>query len=93
MIIANLSHLEEASEVSSIVGGGQLRWVPASNGVVPPGAVRGGFEPGNPALYICRAPYAGGLHPGKIVGTSCNFGYGGLEVLASTYEVLTHRRR
>ena len=66
---------------------GFYNWVPATGGQVPPGAVVGGQEPGR-QLYICRAMHAGGLHPGKIVGNSCNFSYGGTELTRTQYEVL-----
>ena len=44
---------------------------------------------GNP-LYVCRADYKGGVHPGK-VGTStggCNVTYGGVERTEYFYQVL-----
>jgi len=68
----------------------ELRWVPGSNGSVPRGAVVGGQEPGR-QLYVCRAQYQGGVHPGKVVGSNCNIGYGGREITLPQYEVLTTR--
>ncbi|MBD1881581.1 MULTISPECIES: DUF3421 domain-containing protein [unclassified Coleofasciculus] len=68
-----------------------LNWVGASNGDIPPNAVIGGSESGR-RLYICRAEYNGGVHPGKVVGNNCNFGWGGEEILAPFYEVLTAPR-
>ena len=62
-------------------------WVPAANGVVPPNAIIGGREPGR-SLPVCRAIYNKGVHPGKVVGKNCNYGYGGKEVLAPQYDVL-----
>jgi hypothetical protein len=38
---------------------------------------------------VCRAPWKGGLHPGKLAGSKCHFGYGGRELVADEYEVLT----
>jgi len=64
-----------------------LRWVAATGGQVPAGAVTGGQEPGR-TLYICRANFEGGVHPGKLVGSNCNIGYGGREVEVRNYEVL-----
>lgn len=64
-----------------------VRWVDASNGGVPAGAFSGGYEPGRAHLYVCRVSYKG-LHPGKIVGSNCNIGYGGKERLFSQYQVL-----
>ncbi len=54
---------------------------------MPAGVIKGGQEPGRD-LIICRANYAGGKHPGKVVDCACNFGYGGSEVRATNYEVL-----
>jgi len=49
--------------------------------------VEGGQE-GEKTYYICRAEYANGMHPGKIVGGRCNIGYGGNEIEIEQYEVL-----
>ncbi|HEY9881491.1 MAG TPA: DUF3421 domain-containing protein [Leptolyngbyaceae cyanobacterium] len=64
-----------------------LQWRPSSNGQVPETTVLGGQEPGR-ALYICRASYQGAMHPGKVVGSSCNIGYGGQEITLSDYDAL-----
>lgn len=68
------------------------RWVAASGGTVPPGAVRGGTEhpPGMQALYVCRANFNNGTHPGKIRPGfgGCNIGWGGTEHAVANYEVL-----
>ncbi|BBL76446.1 DM9 repeat-containing protein [Methylomagnum ishizawai] len=69
------------------------RWVAASGGTVPEGAVKAGAEaaPGRQPLYVCRASYQGGLHPGKLRSDfkGCNLGWGGKEVVVPDYEVLT----
>jgi len=69
------------------------RWVAASGGTVPEGAVKAGAEaaPGQQPLYVCRAGYQGGLHPGKLRPEfkGCNLGWGGKEVVVPDYEVLT----
>jgi len=69
-------------------GSSTLRWQGGRNGSVPGGAVAGGREPGR-TLYVCRASYKGGVHPGKVVGRNCNIGYGGKEQTIGAYEVLT----
>lgn len=66
----------------------RLTWTPASNGYVPHRAIEGGFENGRP-LYICQAHYRGGVHPGKIVGSTCNIPWGGREISLPNYYVLT----
>lgn len=40
-------------------------------------------------LYVCRAEHRGGTHPGKLVINHCMFGYGGREIQAGSYEILT----
>ena len=62
-----------------------VSWVPW-HGAVPPGAVEGGFENGLP-LFVCRAPYNGGVHPGKIVAGRCNISWGGREIVVAGFEV------
>jgi hypothetical protein len=64
-----------------------VQWVPSTNGTVPANTIMGGSELGR-LLPVCRASYKGGVHPGKQVGNSCNFGYGGNEVQALQYDVL-----
>lgn len=41
-------------------------------------------------LFVCRAAYHGGVHPGQARSdqTGCSFGYGGKQVVEQTYEVL-----
>lgn len=68
--------------------GAQFRWVWAEGNFIPNNAIAGGFERGYP-LYICRAPYNGGMHPGKIVAGNCNIGYGGREVVMHDYQIMT----
>lgn len=63
-----------------------LQWV-AYNGTMPANAVSGGFENGAD-LIVCRAFYNGANHPGKVVGTSCNIGWGGNEIVSPKFEVL-----
>ena len=54
----------------------------------PPDAVDGGHEANGAPLYVCRAQYSGGVHSGKIVGSGCNFGWGGKEHSVSPFERL-----
>ncbi|MFT6134405.1 MAG: hypothetical protein ACJAZM_000894 [Cyclobacteriaceae bacterium] len=64
-----------------------LEWISVDGCEIPKAAVKGGQEPGRD-LVICRADYAGGKHPGKVVDCGCNIGYGGNEVSVTKYEVL-----
>jgi len=72
---------------------GAPKWVAASGGQVPAGALGAGAEkaPGKETLYVCRAKYHDGVHPGKLHATfhGCNIGFGGKEVTVKDYEVLT----
>jgi hypothetical protein len=49
-------------------------------------AFAAGQEQSSP-LYLCRAAYNGGIHPGKVVAGRCNIGWGGAEVVLSAFEV------
>lgn len=74
--------------------GNSLEWVTIDRGdPLPSDIVTGGYQSRPPAtLYICRAPYRGGAHPGKVFHGACNFSWGGDEiVVTSRYEVLTSR--
>ncbi|KAJ1939190.1 hypothetical protein EC988_007383, partial [Linderina pennispora] len=42
-----------------------FQWVSCSNGHIPPNAVQGGIERDGKPLFVARAMYKGGLHPGK----------------------------
>lgn len=65
-----------------------LSWV-AYDGTIPANVVNGGSENGK-KLGVCRASYEGALHPGKVVGTNCNIGWGGKEVVVPAFELLVN---
>ena len=65
----------------------QDKWVPGSNGHVDGFTLYGGNENGK-NLFLCAGYMGGTYHPGKIVGSNCNFGYGGQEITASNYYTL-----
>lgn len=69
-----------------------MRWVAARGGAVPEGAYVAGKDspPNDEGLYICRAPYNGGIHPGKLKPSNkgCNIGWGGKEIMVDNYEVI-----
>ncbi|KAJ1812869.1 hypothetical protein LPJ56_005357, partial [Coemansia sp. RSA 2599] len=69
-----------------------LQWVNASNGQIPPQAVQGGVEADGTPLFVARAMYKGGLHPGKagphIQDGGCAIGWGHKEVNVPEYQVL-----
>ena len=69
---------------------GEVRWVKASGGRVPDGAVVAGFEANGEPLFVARATYQGGIHPGKVrlAFGAANIPYGGKEVKVAEYEVL-----
>jgi hypothetical protein len=65
-------------------------WVRAQNGRVPAGAVQGGHEADGTPLYVARARYMGGVHPGKIRKGfgGAHITYAGKEIEVPDYEVL-----
>jgi hypothetical protein len=77
------------SEGYKVLTGDGFRWVPASYGNVPANAITGGMDQNGDPFYVCRARYLHGLHPGKLSGTFCHFGYAGNEIFRQHYEVLT----
>lgn len=64
-------------------------WVAASGGSVPKGATIQGNEADGTPLFLARATYQGGLHPGKVrlAFGAANIPYGGDEVKVANYEV------
>jgi len=72
----------------------QPTWVRMHTGDrLPHHAVVGGNQPNPPAtLFVCRANYRGGVHPGKLFNGRCNIGWGGNEISLSQYEVLVSRK-
>lgn len=64
-------------------------WVNAKPDHIPPDAVYGGQE-GQQSLYICRAGYQNGIHPGKVRPGfgGCNIAYGGAEVTVPNFQIL-----
>jgi hypothetical protein len=75
-----------APVAAPVAAGGRISWVAASNGQIPAGAIVGGQESGR-NLAVCRANYNNGVHPGKVVASNCNIGWGGKEVTIPNYEV------
>ncbi len=67
----------------------QVQWVSDSDGGIPYGAVVCGNEADGTPLYLARAYYNGGLHPGKVRAEfrSANIPYGDNEVKVNPYEV------
>lgn len=75
----------------AIHSGAAQSWVKVRPGFpLPPNAVLAGFETRPYSkLYVCRAFYSGGIHPGKLVDNStCRIGWGGDEISLFKYEVL-----
>ncbi|MHC1688545.1 MAG: DUF3421 domain-containing protein [Methanothrix sp.] len=66
-----------------------VQWVSASYGGIPYGAVVCGHESDGTPLYLARAYYNGGLHPGKVRSEfgSANIAYGDDEVKVNPYDV------
>lgn len=67
----------------------QADWLTGGMGSIPTNAIIGGNEASGQYLYICRANYGGGIHPGKIRRefSACNIPWGGKEISAPIYQV------
>ena len=67
-----------------------LSWERATNGNVPENALIAGREADGQVLFLCRAKYRGGVHPGKVRAEfrGCNIPWGGKEISIPEYEVL-----
>jgi hypothetical protein len=79
-----------ATDYNVLVQGIPYASVTASNGVVPPDAIRGGRDDDGTDLYICNAFFMGGQHPGKLRSDfgGCDVSWGGTEHVVTTYQVL-----
>lgn len=68
----------------------EYKWIPASNGKVPPNAVQFGKTSGGEVLYAGRANYSGSITPGKVQPShSCLYiAFDGKELPVKEYEVL-----
>jgi hypothetical protein len=73
----------------------ELRWVSASGGAIPAGALAYGREADGREQFPCRGAIGGGTHLGKITRgfSGCNVGYGGKELTLAAYEVLARPPR
>jgi len=73
----------------------QAEWVGSDGGHVPRGAVPAGREhpPGGETLFVCRARFKNGMHPGKVRAglDGCNVPWGGREHTVRDYQVLIAR--
>ena len=66
----------------------EFEWVRSYTGaLIPGGAYVGGQEDGTP-LLICRAPYLGGIYPGKLVKGNCNISYDSKEIYLHDFDIL-----
>lgn len=70
----------------SVAGQSGLQWTKYT-GTLPSNTVYGGQENGQ-KLAVCRCTYNGGTHAGKVVDRNCNIGWGGKEIVMSSFEIL-----
>ena len=76
---------------SSLIRNTDYTWVSSKNGIVELSKmILGGQNRNNVPLYLCRAEFNGGVHPGKIQPEfrGCNIPYGGKEHTVFEYDVL-----
>ncbi len=65
-----------------------FEWRRSGTGMRIPGeAYIGGQEDGTP-LVVCRAPYLGGVYPGKLVKGNCNISYDSREIYLHDFDIL-----
>jgi len=69
-----------------------LRWTDASDGKIPADAITVSNADDKP-LYVCRAKYLEGVHPGQLVDKGCLITFGGKTFLQAQYQVLTGKHR
>ncbi|HXI59573.1 MAG TPA: DM9 repeat-containing protein [Polyangia bacterium] len=81
--------LELTADSYQVLVGALYTWQPETGPLtaVPPGAVPSGND-GAQTLYVCRATYMTGIHPGKLGYGHCYIGYGGKEVVLETFDLL-----
>lgn len=59
-----------------------VNWVVGEHrGILPSDAIVGGREADGRTIYVARAPYAGGVHPGKATAEFVYISYDGKEIL------------
>lgn len=69
-----------------------LSWTDASNGQIPANPIVASYA-GNKSLYVCRAKYLEGVHPGQMVDKGCMITFGGKSFVQTQYQVLTGTHR
>ncbi len=80
LIWRSRANFEDSFDPAAVIAG-------RSSGIVAGRADRDDRYGGR--LLVCRATHLGNTHPGKVVGNQCRFGYGGEEIRANQYELLT----
>lgn len=85
---------EHAKQEYEFLCDGNVAWVAAAKGYVPPNAVVGGMTEENETLYIGRSHFSGTLTPGKIQPSqkALFISFGGSEVPIEEYEVLVEKK-
>ncbi len=74
-------------EVLTYRKGARATWAASSGGRLPAKSWKASRYDGGVG-HVCRANYKGGVHPGKVVAGKCNIGWGGREIVLTSYEVL-----
>jgi hypothetical protein len=80
--------IEESQEPSA-----PWKWEPLTSGKkIPKNAIPGGQSASKVNTFICRTTYDkdiyGGLHTGVFENDSCRIGWGGLEIVRDTFDIL-----
>ena len=90
LVVLNFLLVVAAISISNFSTAQGLDWVKYA-GSLPKNVIYGGTENGT-KLAVCRCFYNDSYHSGKVVGTGCNFGWGGKEITSTTFEILVDIR-
>lgn len=85
---------EHSKQYFEILCNGNVQWVEAAHGHVPPHAVVGGYTSDGETLFIGRAHFRGSLTPGKVQPShrTLYIPFGGSEVAIEEYEILIEEK-
>lgn len=92
VVLVSLLLIPSLSESQIRIG---KMWQLAKNGVIPSNSFPAGLDDNGETLYVCRANYANGVHPGKIRRgfRGCNISFAGKEIAIPVYSVLLSIRQ
>lgn len=72
-----------------VTANNNFKWISSSGGKVPSGAVAFGVQDNGAPLFVARASYGNGIHPGKLTPGAAYIPWDGREIIVNNYEVLS----